>query len=184
MATANRLMTADEFLLFPEEKGMRQELIKGEVRTMPLPGGRHGKVAMEIGRLLSNHVKPLGLGDTYAAETGFLIERNPDTVRGADAAFVRRERLGLITNPDKHVPFAPDLAVEVISPGDTPSEVAEKTTAWLAAGALMVWNVHAKTRAVSVSRPRVEPVVLGEDHVLDGGDVVPGFRCRVGDLFA
>src|SRR5512135_1916339 len=131
MATANRLMTADEFLLFPEEKGMRQELIKGEVRTMPLPGGLHGKIAMKIGRLLGNQVEANNLGDTYAAETGFLIERNPDTVRGADAAFVRQERLGLITNPDKHVPFAPDLAVGVISSGDAPSEVTEKTAAWL-----------------------------------------------------
>ena len=83
---------------------------------MPLPGGRHGKIALKIGRLVGNYVEAQHLGETYAAETGFLISRDPDTVRGADVAFVRKSRLSLITNPDKHVPFAPDLAVEVRIP--------------------------------------------------------------------
>ena len=73
---------------------------------------------MEIGRLIGNHVKAVKLGKTYAAETGFIIERDPDTVRGADVAFVRAERLAAIMNPKKHIPFAPDLAVEVLSPND------------------------------------------------------------------
>src|SRR5271170_7589377 len=112
MSTQTRLMTADEFLELPDD-GLLHELIRGEVVTMSLPGGLHGKITLKIGRLVGNHVEDHGLGDTFAAETGFLIERDPDTVRGADVAFVRAERLPGITNPDKHIPFAPDLAVEV-----------------------------------------------------------------------
>ena len=116
MSVNTRPMTADEFLMMPDD-GMLHELIRGEVTTMPLPGGRHGEIALEIGRLIGNHVKARRLGKTYAAETGFLIERGPDTVRGPDVSFVRKERLVEITHPEKHVPFAPDLAVEVVSPG-------------------------------------------------------------------
>jgi Uma2 family endonuclease len=182
MSTKTRPMTADEFLMMPDD-GFLHELIRGEVTTMSLPGGRHGKIALEIGRLLSNHVKAHGLGDTYAAETGFLIERDPDTVRGADVAFVRRERLSEITNPDKHVPFAPDLAVEVVSPSDRLDEVSEKAEVWLLAGARMVWLVDPKTRTVTVHRQGIEPRTLAVDETLDGGEIVPGFSCRVGEFF-
>src|SRR5262249_5097592 len=126
MSTQTRLITADEFLEWPDEPGRRQELIRGEVVTMSLPGGRHGKVALKIGRLLGNHVEAAALGDTYAAETGFIVERDPDTVKGPDVSFVRSERLAAIVNPEKHIPFAPDLVVEVLSPNDRDYEVEEK----------------------------------------------------------
>jgi Uma2 family endonuclease len=183
MSTKTRLITADEFLLMPDNH-MRDELIRGEVISMPLPGGRHGKVAMNISLLLGSHTKANNLGDLFAAETGYLIERNPDTVRGADVSFIRRERLDQIVNWDKHIPFAPDLAVEIVSPSDGARKVADKAAVWLAAGSLMVWNVFSKTRTITVYRPGAEPLTLTEDEVLDGGDVVPGFRCRVGDIFA
>src|SRR5262245_14158947 len=126
MTTQTRRLTADEFFSWPEEPGRRQELIRGEVVSMSLAGGEHGEVTFEIGRLIGNYVKPAKLGKVYAAETGFIIERDPDTVRGADVAFVRRERLAEITQRKKQVPFAPDLAVEVISPNDRDDEVEEK----------------------------------------------------------
>jgi Uma2 family endonuclease len=151
---------------------------------MSLPGGDHGEIAMEIGRLIANHVKPVRLGNTYAAETGFIVEMDPDTVRGADVAFVKAERLAQITNRRKHIPFAPDLAVEVRSPNDRDHEVEEKIQLWLAAGSLLVWDFDPETRIVVVHRPGAEPVTLGEDQELDGGDVIPGFRCLVADFFA
>lgn len=184
MSTRTHLITADEFLDWPDEPGCRQELIRGEVVSMSLAGGEHGKVALEIGRLISNHVKPLGLGKTYAAETGFIVEHNPDTVRGADVAFVSIERLALITNRKKHIPFGPDLAVEVRSPNDRDDEVEEKTRMWLAAGSLLVWVVDPESRTVEVHRPGSEPVTLRDDQEIDAGDVIPGFRCRVADFFA
>jgi Uma2 family endonuclease len=184
MSIQTRLLTADEFLEWPDEPGCRQELIRGEVVTMSLAGGEHGEVALEIGRLISNHVKPLRLGKTYAAETGFIVERDPDSVRGADVAFVSNERLALITNRKKHIPFGPNLAVEVRSPNDRDDEVEEKVRMWLAAGSLLVWIVDPESRTVVIHRPNAEPVMLREDQEIDGGDVIPGFRCRVADFFA
>ena len=99
-------------------------------------------------------------------------------------AFVRAERLAEITNADKHVPFAPDLAVEVLSPNDRSDEVEEKVQEWLAAGSRAVWTVDPKARTVTVYRPGAEPVTLTEDQKLEGGEVLPGFACLVADFFA
>ena len=182
MATATRFMTADEFFMMPND-GQLHDLIDGEVRTMSHPGGLHGEVAGEAFRLLSNHVKAHGLGRMYAAETGFLIRRDPDTVRAPDVGFVRRERLAEIVDRRKYVPFGPDLAVEVESPNDRPGEVAEKTRDWLAAGTRLVWNIDPESRTATVHRPDAPAIALTEDDFLDGEDVVPGFRCRIADLF-
>jgi len=182
MSTQTRLMSADEFLEMPDE-GLRHELVRGEVISMSLPGGQHGKISLKISRLIGNHVESAKLGDCYAAETGFLIERDPDTVRGADVAFVRASRLSEITNPKKHVPFAPDLAVEVISPHDGSDEVQEKVQAWLAAGSRAVWTVDPEARTVTIHRPSAEPSTLTEDQKIEGGEVVPGFECTVRDFF-
>ncbi|MGP0062900.1 MAG: Uma2 family endonuclease [Isosphaeraceae bacterium] len=184
MSTQTRLLTADEFLVWPDEPGMRQELIRGEIVMMSLARGEHGEIALEIGRLIANHVKPAKLGKTYAAETGFIVERGPDTVRGADVAFVRSERVAAITQRKKHIPFAPDLAVEVLSPNDRDDEVEEKIQLWLKAGSLIVWSVDPGNRTVTVYRPVAEPVILREEQEIDGGDVIPGFHCRVADFFA
>jgi Uma2 family endonuclease len=184
MSTQTRLITADEFLVWPDEPGYRQELIRGEVVTMPLPGGRHGRVALKIGRLVGNHAEGDDLGETYAAETGFIVERDPDTVRGADVSFVARQRLTLIVNEEKHIPFAPDLAVEVRSPSDRDVEVEEKVRIWVAAGSQLVWVVDPEDRTVVVHRSAAEPITLRENQEIDGGDVLPGFRCRVADFFA
>lgn len=183
MHLQTRLLTADEFLTWPDTPGCRQELIRGEVVSMSLPGGEHGEVAMEIGRLIVNHARPSHLGKTYAAETGFIIERDPDTVRGADVAFVSAERLKLIVKPQKHIPFAPDLAVEVRSPNDRDDDVEDKVRAWLSAGSLLVWVVDPPTRSVAVYRLGAKPVILREDDFIDAGEVIPGFRCRVGAFF-
>ncbi len=184
MSTQTRLLTADEFLEWPDEPGMCQELIRGEVVTMSLAGGEHGEVSLEIGRLIAIYAKPAKLGKTYAAETGFIAERDPDTVRAPDVAFVRTDRLTGIKNRRKHIPFAPDLAVEVRSPNDRDDAVEEKIQMWLRAGSLLVWSVDPESRTVVVYRPDAEPVTSTEDQEIDGGDVIPGFRCRVADFFA
>jgi Uma2 family endonuclease len=183
MSTQTRLMTADEFLVMPDD-GLLHELIRGEVVTMSLPGGEHGEVAGEIFWQITNHVKTARLGKTYAAETGFIIERDPDTVRGPDVAFVRAERLPEITDPAKYVPFAPDLAVEVLSPNDRPDEVEAKVQEWLAAGSMAVWTVDPGKKTVTVHRPGADPITLTEDQDLDGGEILPGFVCRIALFFA
>ncbi len=183
MSTTTRLMTADEFLVLPRIDGIRLESVRGEVRTRSLPGEEHGDVAMAFGSLLYNHVKANGLGRVYAGGTGFFVERDPDTLDGPDVSFVRTERLALIVDRPNYIPFAPDLAVEVASPSDRPSEIAEKTARWLAAGTRIVWNLDPRTQTAAVHRPGSPPTVLSAEDSLDGAEVVAGFRCRVGDLF-
>jgi Uma2 family endonuclease len=183
VAPAIRAITADEFLLLPESPGACRELVRGEIEEMSLAGGEHGRIAARIGRRIGNHVEDRRLGETYAAETGFVTERDPDTVRGADCAFISAARLPLIADPRKHIRIPPDLVVEVTSPSDRPAQVDAKIAEWLAFGVRAVWQVDPDRRTVAVHRTGQSPVTLGTNGELDGGDILPGFRCRVADIF-
>ena len=183
MATSQRLMTAEELLRLPDD-GQRHDLIAGELTTMPPSGFEHGRRAARIAVSLTQHVDAHGLGEVVAAETGFLLARDPDTVRAPDVAFVSRDRLEAVGNVTGYWPGAPDLAVEVISPNDLYTEVDEKVAAWLAHGARMVLVVNPRRRTVAVHRPGADVRHLTVDDVLDGEDVVPGWTMPVRDLFA
>jgi len=175
--------TAEDLLDMPDD-GFRYELVRGELRKMTPAGDEHGHIAMDVGTSLNVHVKANGLGRVYAAETGFKLASDPDTVRAPDAAFVRRERLegsGRLTGFREG---APDLAVEVVSPNDRHAEVVEKALAWLEAGCRMVLVVDPERRVVTVYRSREEIRVLVEGDTLDGADVVPGWRLPLRELFA
>jgi Uma2 family endonuclease len=183
MSATMTLVTAEELIRMPDD-GYRYELIKGEVQRMPPTGGEHGAITMSLGFLLNAHVRKNNLGVVFAAETGFKIASDPDTVRAPDAAFVRRERIPPEGIPKGYWPGAPDLAVEVVSPNDTYTEVEEKVFEWLDAGAQMVVVVNPRRRAVTVYRSREQITALGEGSTLGGGDVLPGFTCQVSELFA
>ena len=151
---------------------------------MPPAGGRHGSVAMRIGALLNAYVRAHSLGEVFAAETGFILRRFPDTVRAPEAAFVAIERLPAGELPIGYLEMVPDLAVEVISPGDTAREVREKVADWLRAGVRLLWAIDPATRSVTVYRSRNDFDVLSEDDSLDGGRVIPGFSAEINDLFS
>jgi Uma2 family endonuclease len=119
----------------------------------------------------------------YATGTGFTLATNPDTVRAPDVAFVSRERLKKVKSASGFWPGAPDLAVEVVSPGDTYTEVEEKAIDWLAAGARMVLALNPRKRTVTVYRSLNDIVILNDDATLDLDDVVPGFKILVKDIF-
>ena len=178
--------TAEELLRKPDD-GFRYELVRGELRKMAPARDEHGYVAMEIGRLLGNHVKANNLGRVYAAETGFKISSNPDTVRAPDAAFMSRERLEEVDPVKGYRPGAPDLAVEVVSPNDTHAGVTEKALAWLEAGTRMVLVVDPgeARRTVTVYRSREDIRILTAEagDLLDGSDVVPGWTVPITGLF-
>ncbi len=182
MTTKTRLMTADELLRMPSD-GNRYELIRGNLKSMPLRGGFHGKQAGSIQGSLGTHARANGLGVVYAAETGFLLETNPDLVLAPDVAFIRRERQHL-GDTARYIPIAPDLAVEVISPSDRLTQVHEKALEWLAHGVRMVIVVNPRNRTVQVYRSPTDIATLTEADTLDGGDVVPGWRMAVADIFA
>lgn len=182
MSTTEQLMTADELLRMPDD-GFRYELVKGELRKMAPAGHEHGRVAINFTWPLAQHVTTNKLGVVYAAETGFTLATNPDTVRAPDVAFVSRERLKEVKSASGFWPGAPDLAVEVVSPGDTYAEVEEKAIDWLAAGARMVLALNPRKRTVTAYRSLNDIVILNDDATLDLDDVVPGFKIAVKDIF-
>ena len=182
MSTTVQLVTADELFLMPRD-GFRYELVKGELRKMSPSGSEHGAIVVNITLPLAQHVKANNLGVCFGAETGFKIASAPDTVRAPDLAFVSRERIPESGITKKFWQGAPDLAVEVLSPGDTVYELEEKVQQWLAAGTKAVWVLNPKRRGVSVYRSMSDVTLLAESDELDGGDVVPGFRCKVADFF-
>src|SRR6185503_15009665 len=177
-ATLTKPVTADELLAMPDD-GYRYELIEGELRRMSPAGDEHGRVGMELAIPLGSYIKKTKLGKIYLAETGFLIGTNPDTVRAPDIAFVRMERIKESPGLKGYRIGAPDLAVEIVSPGDTVSEVEERVSEWLDGGARMVWVVSPKLHTVTVYRSLVDIVTLTEKDELNGGDVVPGFQIQV-----
>jgi Uma2 family endonuclease len=179
MTTASQLVTAEQLLGMPP--GEPCELIAGEVVMMTPAGGEHGAIAAEITRLLGNHAVRDRLGIVYSGEAGFVITRDPDTVRVPDVAFVRRDRQA--TPPRGFVPGAPDLVVEVISPTDRMADVDTKTHAWLEGGAGIVWIVLPDTRSVIVHRTGRPPRILNAQDIITGEEVLPGFQCRVAEFF-
>jgi Uma2 family endonuclease len=168
-------LTAEE-LLYLHLPDKQTELVQGMLIVREPPGGRHGQVTMELGRLVANHVAGHGLGIAYAAETGFTLRRNPDTVRAPDVAFVRRERVPEIV-PTGYLDVAPDLVIEVLSPGDRPGETLAKVGDWLSAGTRLVWVVDPDRRSARVYRADGSEVTLAADDSLDGEAVLPGFSC-------
>ena len=182
MTTTTQPVTAEELLNMPDD-GFRYELIRGELRKMPPAGHIHGEYALSIGASLQTHAKANGLGKTYAAETGFRLESDPDHVRAPDAAFVRRDRAEEAREAPGFFPGPPDVAVEVISPTDRYTEVEEKVADWLAAGTLAVIVVDPRRRTVKVHRSPTDVVALTESDVLSVGEVVPGWQMAVRDIF-
>ncbi|MDQ3301723.1 MAG: Uma2 family endonuclease [Actinomycetota bacterium] len=184
MTIETRWTTVEELLRMPDD-GFRYELVRGELKKMPPAGDEHGYIAGEVFAELRNHVKAGNLGRTYAAETGFVISRNPDTVLAPDAAFVNRERVEEVGQTGGYFPGAPDLAVEVLSPNDTHTEVTEKALAWLDAGSRLVLVADPRRRAVTVYRSRSDIRILTAEagDRIDGADVVPGWILPVAELF-
>lgn len=170
-------MSADDLLRLEMPNG-RTELIEGHLVVREPAGYRHGDVAARMLAALHTFVDRHGLGRVVAAETGFILRRDPDTVRAADVAFVRQKRLPNPV-PIGFAELAPDLVVEVLSPGDRPGEVLAKIGDWLEAGSLVVWVIDPERRDVRVYRADGSQDHLRDSDEFDGESVVPGFRCAV-----
>jgi Uma2 family endonuclease len=132
--------------------------------------------------LIGAYVQERDLGTTYTNDTGFIVRHDPDTVRGPDVAFVTKKRIPPEGEPDEYWDIAPDLVVEVPSDNDTRKEIREKVTDYLNAGVRLVWVVDPQKRTVEVHSARSQRVLKDKD-VLTGGNVLPGFRCKVADIF-
>lgn len=180
-------ISADRFYALvdsPEYADRIVELVEGEIVEMSKPSGLHGQTTMRLGAKIFNYAEENGLGIVTAAETGFILERNPDrgdTVRGLDIAFIRSARVPEAL-PDQLVSVAPDLAVEVISPSNEAADIHRKIRQLLAAGTALVWIVYPSTATVEV-HTRIGAATLEDDDRLSGGDVLPGFEISVREIF-
>ncbi|MEQ8787180.1 MAG: Uma2 family endonuclease [Pirellulaceae bacterium] len=182
MSHSTHTTTAAELLAMPGD-GHRYELVAGELRMMSPAGGRHGRLAQKIGRRIGDHVERYALGETYAAETGFLLRQNPDTVRAPDFAFVSRKKLGDLADHPGYLPLVPDLVVEVVSPSDRASEVEEKVLDWLDVGVAAVLVVDPQTKSVRHHRS-IDSIQIHTAGAMDLTHVIGGFHLDVSELFA
>jgi Uma2 family endonuclease len=181
MSTIEQSITTASQLFETPSLG-RCELIRGEFVEMSPTGFEHGRLAAEIAGVLRDFVKPRNLGVVTGAETGFVLERNPDTVRAPDVGFIRTERLpskkmrGFFDGP-------PDLAVEILSPSDRASEVVAKVHDWLHAGCRSVWVVDPETESITVHESKDRIYELAQSDILTGGEVLPEFSMPVQQIF-
>ena len=177
-----KLITADELLSLYSE-GVRGELIRGELcDTMPT-GGKHGEVVANMVISIGSYAKSRRLGRVAASDSGVLLERDPDTVREPDIAYISAARLPLDVEVAGYYEVVPDLVVEITSPSDTRSAVTDKALMWLSYGARMVWTVNPESRSVDVYRPGERTITLQESDTLDGMTVLPGFQRTVREIF-
>ena len=176
-----QLLTAHDYWLLPEN-GMQRALVRGEVyETMP-PGGRHGLIAALLSMLLRMWAKA-GPQGCVGVESGFLLARSPDTVRGPDVFYIRADRLPAEGIPEGFWTIAPDLAVEVVSPAENAQDVREKVRDYLAAGTPLVWVIYPRTREVVAHTPDGLARTFSRSDVLTAPTVLPGFTCDVTVLF-
>lgn len=175
---SSALITAAELLQTPQAN-KRVDLVRGILRVREPAGYLHGEITARLSKLLMDHIDVRTLGRVVAAETGFKLHADPDTVRAADIAFIRRARL-----PDPRPPgypaLAPDLTVEVLSPGDRPGETLVKVADWLNAGTALVWVIDPDRGVARVYRADGTETLVSRGDTLDGEDVVPGFSCVLG----
>ncbi len=181
MVTTSRMTTADVERMGAD--GERHELIDGVLQEKEPVSGRHGEAEVRILSPLHLYVDRLGLGRVYPSDTQFRILRDPDVIHISDVAFVRADRLPPEEIREGIMPLAPDLVVEVVSPNDRYVEVIEKVERYQRAGVPLIWLVQPRRRLVEVHVLGRETRMVREDDVLDGGDVVPGFRLAVAEIF-
>ena len=176
------VMTADEFLLYPLPEG-KAELVRGELRVTPPPGGPHGVAAVNLVVRLAVYAMERDLGRVFADGVGYELMRLPHTVRVPDASFVRVDRLPKAGVGPGLLKLAPDLAVEVLSPSETASDLDEKLDDYRIAGTPLVWVVDPERRTVTVYHAGDPPRWLREGDMLEGGEVIQGFTCPVAAIF-
>jgi Uma2 family endonuclease len=152
------------------------ELIRGRLVVREPPSTHYGAVSANLAFELSAFVRSEKLGQVFAQDTGFKIASDPDTVRGSDVAFVSKARLKQIPE-EGYADLAPDLVVEVLSPGDRPGEVLAKIGDWLAAGTRCAWLIDPRLREARVFRADGSVSVIDEGGALEGEDVLNGFSC-------
>jgi Uma2 family endonuclease len=178
------LLTAEQFYAAYAHREGRYDLVDGKVIAMPPAGPIHGKLDSSLSLALGTHIRARSMGH-HLLNVGFILRRDPDLVRAADQAFVSREKAAAAPPPREGFwEVAPDLAVEIVSPDDTPAELAAKLNDYLSAGVRMVWVINPRRRTIAVHRPgEAVRLLQGGEGVLDGEDVLPGVSYSLEELW-
>jgi len=174
------LLSLEEFERLPDN-GMRHELNKGDLVEMPPPGFDHTRLAKKIARILEQFAEPKGLGEVFV-EAGFQLSIDPPTYRQPDVCFLTASRLNKAWE-GKYLQGAPELAIEIVSPGNSAADLEEKVEQYLGAGGRAVWVVYPKLRRVHVHRPDGTITALTGHQQLTGDDILPGLSIPVANLF-
>lgn len=143
----------------------------------------HGELVANIVALLREYSRKNRQWSVSTGDPGTKLSRAPDLLRGPDIGVIEKSRRPTGKGADGWLTGAPDLAVEVSGDSQTPTQLAKKALEYLAAGGKVVWVVDAAAEQVMVFTPPNQVKVLGRDDVIDGGDVLPGFACRLADFF-
>lgn len=175
-------MTASEFEAVYGQYGPC-ELVRGQVVPLSLGGFQHSRIAIQIGHLLQDWASRTQRGRVIGCEAGMFVEEDPDTVRGADAAYISYQRLPKGTDYDGFCRTPPELVVEVIGRGQGWTAMLEKVGEYLNRGVDRVWVVDGDTRRVHVFAPHTEPQVYGCGQELRDDETLPGFKCQVDAIF-
>jgi Uma2 family endonuclease len=183
MVARQKPLTAEEYLKLPDDPGTRHELVRGELVEVGFATAVPGWIVGLIFELLTEFVRRENLGVVFGDGVGYIVTRNPDSVRGPDVSFVSAKRVAEVGIPNGNWPFAPDLAVEVFSPGDRRKRLQAKIRDYLGGGSRLVWVVWPTTRSLTAYSVDGLVRTFGPNDELEGGDVLPGFRVRVADLF-
>jgi Uma2 family endonuclease len=182
-ATQTKLLTAEEFMAADLGEGTF-ELVRGEIVEMPPAMPKHGLVCVNVVFVLASYGRQSGHGYALANDSAVVTERNPDTVRGADVCFYSHARWPRAQVGDKLPPVPPDLAVEVVSPGNRVGMIMKKVVEYLEVGVSLVWVVYPKQQQVVIYRASEEaPLTLDGHAVIENLPELPGFRCSVSDFF-
>ncbi len=177
-----KLLTAADLLRL-YSRGVRGELVRGELRETAASGREHGEIVVNLAAELRFFIKPRRLGVLFGSDSGIWLERDPDTVREPDIGFVSREKAPYGVRVTGYSEEVPDLVVEVVSPSDSEREANDRALMWKGFEVRIVWMLFPDTRTVDVYGEDGSVATLGERDTLDGGDVLPGFSCPVREIF-
>jgi Uma2 family endonuclease len=178
LAVARSRITEEEFLRLPDD-GRKYELVNGEVKEVPA-GVRHDEYVARLCFLLYPFTR--GKGALCGSQAGFRMANG--NVRAPDVSFTRKERLPDGIAPQGFGDFAPDLCIEIISPSEDREEMAQKLREYFASGARMVWHMRPEMQTLQVFTSPTEFTTLTAEQEIDGGDLLPTFRCSITELFA
>lgn len=180
---SQQAMTLDDLYQLPDDE-LRYELVNGWLVSEPPPGLRHGRIVTRLAALLDAYARRRRAGVVLSGDTGFVLHRSPDTVRAPDIAFVRLERYQAVDDERFAMPGAPDLAIEILSPGNRRGEIHAKVADYLEAGTVLVWVVDPELEQVFSYRSLFEPQRHSGSDLLTAADLLPGFSAAVGDIFS